>query len=310
MSVLSWIYSELGQILPNTFGRRTRDLLVHERKAIAVILSGSDVRLTKLRMQWDCAVSFERRNISGCRVTIPLHDQQYLAHRLFRNTLESEAVIVDDDQGQWWECSLGVGCGGGTRLFSKQARNGLANATKFDKGIGHAITLPNIAPQKVLLEAFRAAFPQVMLASSEYGNIEMLPPASDQEIRRFEEVASVTFPDTYKKYLSVADGMLLGETTVFRHNDGFEMAQKMGMPHKSYIVIADDIINGICSGFYCISLVGNVNAVAEHVDQYGNVDQKLSFVEMMNVLMLRAIDCDMSIKRMEERCKNKQRIPY
>jgi hypothetical protein len=283
----------------------------HEWAALATLLSGSDIRLRKLRLQWECCTCFKRDWHNGFTRTEIGMVLQFgcLLHPALIKTIQSAEYSIAVGTGRIRTYSLTIGPGGGNCCLIVSTREGIlpdrSPSESQGESASHFLQLPPMANQVMARERMALAMPEVELAASRYGLLEYQEPISETTLASCEESLGARLPNIYRRFVKTTNGMQCGDSTLFDLNRAIQMAGnfKEFLRDRRSIIIADDVINGFGDGLWYLPLEGNERCEVVHIGSDG--PNTIDFIGFVNNLMRRVRDQEVQINTLAEKRKRR-----
>jgi hypothetical protein len=144
--------------------------------------------------------------------------------------------------------------------------------------------------QEAALRRLSSFLGPVSLCPASRPFLELFDPAGDADLHEFELRFGRSIPTALAQLFRVSNGMLIGETFV-RPVQELVTTQQLkwyGAPPQlgCSLFIAEDVINGLSDGYYCMPVEGDKASAVVKVDMYGAVDERDVSVEQFLIAKL------------------------
>ncbi|HEY0981145.1 hypothetical protein [Schlesneria sp.] len=256
--------------------------------ALGVLLAGSDPRLKKFRLQWECGTQFYREKHPENRAIVRWRFSNGCLHHptLHAEIKSPKIAVLCEETGNVLLFNL--------RSFSDGWCNCL-ECVPLDNDV-HQLQLvseaeapppptsflPPIADQRSAHGRFSSAFPEVELFLSEYGNVELSDSISNEELNICKKELETTLPATYLSFIKATNGILLGETQIVGAYDAVQFAKYFNFGNSPNLFLAYDLINCLADGVWHIPLTNNPHALVWRTSNYAEPDpERLTFSEFL-----------------------------
>ncbi|WP_298866176.1 hypothetical protein, partial [uncultured Gimesia sp.] len=235
-----------------------------ERQILNLFLNQDDSRCRKFWSQWQSAQEFQRAFTNSQQNQYDLRwrrSKVLLSHNSLRKRLESEPLVVTDQlSGKDLRFKLTVQAGGWSGPLIGETIDGspFPLEWKLKPSIGEMnnrdlLPLPIMADQDAGKNRFTSWLNSIQIDSKYKDYIEFFEPATASDLDQMQQRLQIELPDPYLQLLRVSNGLLIGECYIPGTSD-CPLTPFPDDSHPASLFLADDIINNLSDGFYCLQL--------------------------------------------------------
>ena len=254
-----------------------------ELQILRIFLLHDDPRFSKFHLQWQSAKQFQRKFTSPQQNQYELkwsRSKGCLSHNSLRNRLESAPLVVTDQiSGKDLRFKLTVQAGGWSGPLIGETIDGSPFPLEWklkpsimEINNRDLLPLPILADQDAGKNRFTSWLNPIQIDTKFKAYIEFFEPATASDLDEMQQRLQIEIPESYRQFLSTTNGLLIGECYIPGTSD-CPLTPFPDDSHPASLFLADDIINNLSDGFYCLQLEGDERFCVMHYDMYGEKEQ-------------------------------------